>query len=124
TRAAGDRVVAMYVEIEDELVEIQPDEGYLVTTNAFTGQGGDSLTPFKTAYDDGRVQDTGAIDWEQLRDYMIEEAYLDGIVDPELEGRIVDLMGEELPGEPTDPTDPAEEIAELERRIDELEEAI
>src|SRR5699024_11928141 len=42
----------------------------------------------------GRVKDIGEIDWEQLRDYMVEEDYLNGIVDPEREDRIVDLKGE------------------------------
>jgi len=119
TRESGDRIVAMFVEQDGELTEIQLDEWYLVTTNAFTGQGGDGLTPFEDAYDEGRVQDTGAIDWEQLRDYMIEERHLDGEVDPVLEGRITDLRGEdfEYPGEGSD-------IDELQERIAALEEAL
>jgi len=119
TRESGDRIAAMFVEQDGELNEVQLDENYLVTTNAFTGQGGDGLTPLEDAYDEGRVQDTGAIDWEQLRDYMIEEDHLNGEVDPVLEGRINDLRGEdfEYPGE-----DPG--IDELQERIEELEEAL
>ncbi|WP_373895427.1 5'-nucleotidase C-terminal domain-containing protein [Virgibacillus sp. CBA3643] len=101
----GDRVVGMYVEGDGELEEIHLDEEYLVTTNEFTGQGGDGLETFEEVYDDGRVRDIGEIDWEQLRDYMVEEEYLDGIVDPEREERIVDLMGEAFEGIPEDPDD-------------------
>ncbi|GAB3796564.1 5'-nucleotidase C-terminal domain-containing protein [Virgibacillus kimchii] len=101
----GNRVVQMYVELDGELEEIQLDEVYQVTTNGFTGQGGDGFDTFAQAYDDGRVRDIGESDWEQLRDYMVEEEYLAGIVDPEREGRIVDLMGEELPEAPGDDDD-------------------
>src|SRR5699024_3170024 len=62
--------------------------------NNFTGQGGDGFETFAKAYEEGRVKDIGEIDWEQLRDYMVEEDYLDGIVDPEREDRIVDLKDE------------------------------
>ncbi|MFA1822613.1 5'-nucleotidase C-terminal domain-containing protein [Virgibacillus oceani] len=96
----GNRVVQMYVEVDGELEEIQLDGAYQVTTNGFTGQGGDGFETFAQAYDDGRVRDIGEIDWQQLRDYMVEDAYLGGIVDPEREGRIVDLLGEELPEDP------------------------
>lgn len=115
TRVPGERIIAMYVNQEGSLTEIDLEERYLVTTNAFTAQGGDGLEPFAEAYADGRVQDTGAIDWEQLRDYMIEEAHLNGTVDPVLEGRIVDLLGQDLPEDP---------INQLRNRIAALEEAL
>ncbi|MBY7142793.1 5'-nucleotidase C-terminal domain-containing protein [Virgibacillus sp. NKC19-3] len=101
----GDRIVQMYVENNGELEEIQLDEEYLITTNEFTGQGGDGLETFENVYNDGRVRDIGEIDWEQLRDYMVEEEHLDGVVDPEREERIVDLLGEEFTGLPEDPGD-------------------
>lgn len=97
TREVGDRVVALYLDKGLDLVEIRMDETYLVTTNAFTATGGDGLTPFATANAEGRVRDIGEIDWQQLRDYMVQPQYLNGVVDPVLEGRIVDLMGEEAP---------------------------
>ncbi|UJL47373.1 5'-nucleotidase C-terminal domain-containing protein [Virgibacillus sp. NKC19-16] len=98
----GNRVVQMYVEIDGELKEIQLDAEYQVTTNGFTAQGGDGFETFEQVYNDGRVRDIGASDWEQLRDYMVEN--LGGIVDPEREGRIVDLMGEEFTELPEDPS--------------------
>ena len=84
------------VKDECEFEEIQPDEEYMVTTNAFTGQGGDGFTTFEQAFHEGRVKDIGESDWQQLIDYMVEN--LGGVVDPEREGRIVDLMGEEFTG--------------------------
>lgn len=99
----GNRVVQMYVNIGGELVELLPDEAYQITTNAFTAQGGDGFETFAEVYEDGRVRDIGGSDWEQFRDYMVED--LNGIVDPEIEGRIVDLMGEEFTGLPEDPGD-------------------
>ncbi|GGB39427.1 hypothetical protein GCM10011409_16190 [Lentibacillus populi] len=104
----GSRIVQMYVENDGELEEIQLDQEYLVTTNAFTGQGGDGFETFKKAYEEGRVKDIGESDWQQLVDYMVEEKYLGGIVDPEREGRIVDLMGEGLPEDPGDNEDPGD----------------
>ncbi|MUV37248.1 Endonuclease YhcR [Lentibacillus sp. JNUCC-1] len=97
TKEPGDRVAKMYLDRGGELIEIQPDGEYLVTTNGFTGQGGDGFETFAKAYEDGRVKDIGETDWQQLRDYMVEEQYLDGVVDPEREGRIIDLKGEEAP---------------------------
>ena len=115
TREKEDRIVAMFVEQDGQLNRIQLDENYLVTTNAFTAGGGDGLTPLKDAYEEGRVQDSGAIDWEQLRDYMVEEQYLDGVVDPVIEGRIIDLLGQDYVDY---------RIAQLQDRIAELEEAL
>lgn len=105
TKDEGERVVKMYVEQDGERVPIESDETYLTTTNGFTSQGGDGFETFAEAYEDGRVKDIGEIDWEQFRDYMVEEKYLDGVVDPEREGRIVDLDGDPLPSDPEDPVD-------------------
>ncbi|MEI2367898.1 5'-nucleotidase C-terminal domain-containing protein [Niallia circulans] len=106
TKDSGSRVVSMYVNINGEFQEIQPDQRYLVTTNNFTAKGGDGYPVFANAYAEGRVQDIGEVDWEQLRSYMVDD--LHGEVNPVLEGRIVDLRGaepetpgdeEEIPGD-------------------------
>src|SRR5699024_10170692 len=89
TKEAGDRVVKMEVKMGDEFEEIDPEGEYLVTTNEFTGRGGDGVETCEKGYEEGRVHDMGEIDWEQLRDYMGED--LDGVVNPEREGRIVDV---------------------------------
>src|SRR5699024_1182923 len=39
----------------------------------------------------------------QLRDYMVHEKYLNGEVDPEREGRILDAALDEIPENPIDP---------------------
>jgi 5'-nucleotidase / UDP-sugar diphosphatase len=106
TKDSGSRVVSMYVNINGEFQEIQPDQRYLVTTNNFTAKGGDGYPVFANAYVEGRVQDIGEVDWEQLRSYMVDD--LRGEVNPVLEGRIGDLRGaepetpgdeEEIPGD-------------------------
>lgn len=97
TQDPGNRIVKMYVVKDDcHFEEIKLDEEYMVTTNGFTGQGGDGFTTFEQAFNDGRVKDIGESDWQQLRDYMVED--LGGIVDPEREGRIIDLKGEQFTG--------------------------
>ncbi|MGN8646558.1 bifunctional metallophosphatase/5'-nucleotidase [Gracilibacillus sp. HCP3S3_G5_1] len=105
TKEPGSRVVTMEVEIDGEYEDIKLDQTYLVTTNNFTGKGGDGFEVFAQAYNEGRVRDIGEIDWEQLRAYMVED--LGGKVDPVIEGRIIDLLGEEpeAPKKPEDDND-------------------
>lgn len=104
TKESGSRVISMYVNENGEYQEIQANQKYLVTTNNFTAKGGDGFDVFAKAYQEGRVQDIGEIDWEQLRKYMVED--LGGVVDPVLEGRITDLLG-------TDPEAPGDEEEEV-----------
>src|SRR5699024_8507660 len=111
----GSRVVEMYVENNGDLEEIQLDAEYQVTTNGFTGQGGDGFETFAQAFAEGRVKDIGEIDWQQLVDYMVEEQYLNGVVDPVIEGRINDLLGQDLVDY---------QMNQLRNRIADLEEAI
>jgi 5'-nucleotidase / UDP-sugar diphosphatase len=86
TQPAGSRVVTMEVKNEDgTYTVIDPVQEYVIATNAFTAKGGDGFTVFKNAYEQGRVTDLGASDWENLRDYVAEL----GTVDPQIEGRIV-----------------------------------
>ncbi|WP_077310476.1 bifunctional metallophosphatase/5'-nucleotidase [Terribacillus halophilus] len=104
TKEAGSRIVSMQVKNGDVYTDIQPNQTYLVTTNNFTAKGGDGYDVFANAYAEGRVQDLGEIDWEQFRDYMVED--LNGVVDPVIEGRITDLLGEKP--EPVNPAEPEE----------------
>ena len=115
TREPCNRIVAMYVKEGKNLIKINPETIYTVTTNGFTGQGGDGFETFAQASAEGRVKDIGEIDWQQLVNYMVEEQYLDGVVDPVIEGRIVDLFGQDLVDY---------QINQLKNRIAELEEAI
>ena len=87
---AGDRVTSMQVKNADgSFTDIELDSNYVVATNAFTAKGGDGYDVFKNAYEAGRVTDLGAADWENLRDYVKEL----GTVDPQIEGRIVQVDG-------------------------------
>lgn len=96
TKELGNRVVSMEVNIGGKFVPIELDKKYLVTTNNFTGKGGDGLDVFAKAYAEGRAKDIGEIDWQQLRDYMVQD--LKGQVDPVIEGRIIDLKGASAEG--------------------------
>lgn len=86
TKAAGERVTKMEVKNGDTYDLIDPAKTYVLATNAFTAKGGDGLTPFATAYKEGRVTDLGLSDWENLRDFTKSL----GEVNYNIEGRIVD----------------------------------
>lgn len=107
-KEAGARVQTIEVKQGDKFVPIDNSKKYFVTTNAFTGAGGDGFDVFKRASDEGRVKDIGEIDWEQLRDYMVEKEYLDGVVDPVIEGRIIDLAYAEVEDPEDDNKDPGD----------------
>jgi 2',3'-cyclic-nucleotide 2'-phosphodiesterase (5'-nucleotidase family) len=97
TKNVGARVVDVLVNQDGKFVPLEETATYFVTTNVFTAGGGDGFDVFARATNEGRVSDLGEIDWEQLRDYMVED--LKGVVDPEIEGRIINLKGKE-PEEP------------------------
>lgn len=63
---------------------------YKVATNAFTAKGGDGFAELGVAYTEGRVQDLGLSDWENLRDHVASLV----TVEPKVEGRIVDVAAE------------------------------
>lgn len=88
SKPAGDRVVSIsYREGSGNYVEIQDDQIYPVATNAFTAKGGDGYDVFAKAYEEGRVTDLGLSDWENFAEHLANL----GTVDPEVEGRIVDV---------------------------------
>lgn len=96
TQEAGSRVLVMEVKEGDTYVPIEENKEYTITTNQFTAMGGDDYDTFRKAYAEGRVTNIGEIDWEQLMNYMIEEEYLNGKVDPVREGRIIDIARDEI----------------------------
>ncbi|MGM0805609.1 MAG: bifunctional metallophosphatase/5'-nucleotidase [Bacillota bacterium] len=88
TKAAGSRVVKMEVKNADgTYTAIDLAKEYVIATNAFTAKGGDAFSMFEKAYNEGRVTDLGASDWENLRDYVAKLK----TVAPTVEGRIVDV---------------------------------
>ncbi len=86
TKTAGERVTKIEVNNNGTFEVIDPAKTYVIATNAFTAKGGDGLTPFATAYKEGRVTDLGLSDWENLRDFTKSL----GEVNYKIEGRIVD----------------------------------
>ncbi|ASK64356.1 bifunctional metallophosphatase/5'-nucleotidase [Virgibacillus phasianinus] len=88
TMSAGDRIVSIaYQDASGNYVDIQDDEMYTVATNAFTAKGGDGYDVFAKAYEEGRVTDLGLSDWENFAEHLANL----GTIDPEIEGRIVDI---------------------------------
>lgn len=99
SKPVGKRVVSIkYKAANDSFVDIKDYEKYVVATNAFTAKGGDGYDVLKKAYEEGRVTDLGLSDWENLREHIAKLVE----VDPKVEGRIVDVAGQEpnpeLPG--------------------------
>lgn len=91
-KPAGKRVISIaYENIDGTYTDIQDAKMYTIATNAFTAKGGDGYEGLKKAYEEGRVTDLGLSDWENLRDHIVNLR----TVDPKIEGRIVDVAGQE-----------------------------
>lgn len=97
SKPAGERVVSIqYKNADGSYTPIVANQTYTIATNAFTAKGGDGFTVLAKAYGEGRVTDLGLSDWENFRDHLVSL----GTVNPQLEGRIVDVVGRdvEIPG--------------------------
>jgi len=92
SKPAGERIVSLEYNNGSEFVAVDDATSYKVATNFFTAQGGDNYAEFKKAFDEGRVNDLGLIDWENFRDHLIS---LGEEVTPAVEGRIVDVNAAE-----------------------------
>ncbi|OCA83187.1 bifunctional metallophosphatase/5'-nucleotidase [Bacillus sp. FJAT-27225] len=88
SKPAGSRVQSVEVMNADgTYTALNPTATYTVATNAFTAKGGDGYTVFAEVYNQGLVTDLGTPDWEVFTEYVQEL----GTVNPQIEGRIVDL---------------------------------
>ena len=97
SKPAGQRVVSIqYKNADGTYSPIVDNQTYTIATNAFTAKGGDGFDVLKKAYEEGRATDLGLSDWENFRDHLVSLR----TVNPQLEGRIVDVAGREvqLPG--------------------------
>lgn len=95
SQPAGKRIAKIsYKDGNGNFIEIQDKETYTIATNAFTAKGGDKYDVFKKAYEEGRVTDLGLSDWENFAEHLKSL----GNVNPKIEGRIVDIANEQLPG--------------------------
>ncbi|TQR21382.1 bifunctional metallophosphatase/5'-nucleotidase [Psychrobacillus vulpis] len=92
SKPVGKRVVSIaYKDTDGNFVNIEDTKTYTIATNAFTAKGGDGFDVLKKAYEEGRVTDLGLSDWENLREHIASIVN----VDPKVEGRIVDVAGQE-----------------------------
>ncbi|MER2111397.1 MAG: 5'-nucleotidase C-terminal domain-containing protein [Solibacillus isronensis] len=96
SKPKGERIVSIEYKSEGKYVSIQDGETYKIATNAFTAQGGDGYTPFAKAYAEGRVTDLGLLDWENFREHLVSLKEIG--IPTEIEGRIVDIAGQQNPG--------------------------
>ncbi|TCI46129.1 bifunctional metallophosphatase/5'-nucleotidase [Exiguobacterium sp. SH3S2] len=87
SKAANNRIVKAQVLRNGQYVDVVPSENYKIATNFFAAKGGDNYLEFKKAYEEGRVNDLGIIDWEIMRDYLVKLK----TVTPTVEGRVVDI---------------------------------
>lgn len=89
SKEVGSRVVSIeYLDkATGKYVALEDGKTYTVATNAYTAKGGDSLTMFEKAYNEGRVTDLGLSDWENLQEQLLSLKE----VKTTTEGRIVDV---------------------------------
>lgn len=88
SKPAGQRVVSIqYKNADGTYSPIVANQTYTIATNAFIAKGGDGFTVLAKAYSEGRATDLGLPDWENFRDHLVSL----GTVNPQLEGRIVDV---------------------------------
>ncbi|MEJ9212290.1 5'-nucleotidase C-terminal domain-containing protein [Bacillus smithii] len=89
-KPVGQRVLSIQVKGKDGTYQpLNDSENYFVATNTFTAKGGDGYDMFKKASEEGRLSEPGFVDWEIFVDFI--EAQPDKLVNPSVEGRIVNI---------------------------------
>jgi 2',3'-cyclic-nucleotide 2'-phosphodiesterase (5'-nucleotidase family) len=109
-KPVGERVWYVEAMTANGYEELKLDQTYRVATNAFTADGGDGYTMFKTAKDEGRITELYIVDFEVFTSYL--EKY--NPVSPEVEGRIV----QEVSDQSTEVTGTTEAGATVEVAVD------
>lgn len=90
TKAAGERVVAIYfIDENGDYVKIKDIETYTIVTNYFTAKGGDGYDIFQKAYEEGRVKELGKFDWDNFRQHL--QRLGSANIPTNIEGRIIDV---------------------------------
>jgi 2',3'-cyclic-nucleotide 2'-phosphodiesterase (5'-nucleotidase family) len=108
-KPVGERVWYVEAMTANGYEELQLDQTYRVATNAFTADGGDGYTMFKTAKDEGRITELYIVDFEVFTSYL--EKY--NPVSPVVEGRIIQEVSDSVaPDAPVvnDVTDQSTEV--------------
>ncbi|MBV7504139.1 5'-nucleotidase C-terminal domain-containing protein [Bacillus sp. sid0103] len=96
TKPVGSKVQTIEVKSQDgSYTALDLTKNYFVATNIFTAKGGDGYTMFAKAYAEGRVSEPGFVDWEMFRDYI--EAQPNKTVNPQVEGRIINVAPQVVP---------------------------
>ena len=91
-KPVGERVWYVEALTADGYEELQLDKTYRVATNAFTADGGDGYSMFKTAKDEGRITELYIVDFEVFTSYLEKV----NPVSPVVEGRIVKEVADNL----------------------------
>jgi 2',3'-cyclic-nucleotide 2'-phosphodiesterase (5'-nucleotidase family) len=91
-KPVGERVWHVEALTPDGYEELQLDKTYRVATNAFTADGGDGYSMFKTAKVEGRIAELYIVDFEVFTSYL--EKY--NPVSPVVEGRIVQEVADSV----------------------------
>lgn len=91
-KPVGERVWYVEAMTANGYEELQLDKTYRVATNAFTADGGDGYTMFKTAKDQGRITELYFVDFEVFTSYLEKH----NPVSPVVEGRIVQEVSDRV----------------------------
>jgi 2',3'-cyclic-nucleotide 2'-phosphodiesterase (5'-nucleotidase family) len=91
-KPVGERVWYVEAMTANGYEELQVDKTYRVATNAFTADGGDGYTMFKTAKDQGRITELYFVDFEVFTSYLEKH----NPVSPVVEGRIIQEVSDQV----------------------------
>lgn len=103
TKPVNERVVRVQVKSGNQYLPLDMNATYEVATNAFTAKGGDFYASFEKAYKEGRVNLLYLPDYEVFTNYIQKVGTITSATSA-VEGRIVDLKGNPLPGGDGEPT--------------------
>jgi 2',3'-cyclic-nucleotide 2'-phosphodiesterase (5'-nucleotidase family) len=91
TKPVGEKVQTILVKGQDgTYTALDLTKNYSVATNIYTAKGGDGYTMFAKAYAEGRVSETGFVDWEMFRDFIAAQP--NKTVTAQVKGRITNVF--------------------------------
>ncbi len=96
-KPVGERVWHVEALTADGYEELQPDKTYRVATNAFTADGGDGYSMFKTAKDEGRITELYIVDFEVFTSYLEKVNPVSPVVEGRIKQEVADSIAPEAP---------------------------
>ncbi|WP_246041639.1 5'-nucleotidase C-terminal domain-containing protein [Robertmurraya kyonggiensis] len=96
-KPVGERVWHVEALTADGYEELQLDKTYRVATNAFTADGGDGYTMFKTAKDEGRITELYIVDFEVFTSYLEANSPVSPTVEERIVQEVADSTAPEAP---------------------------